>query len=227
MWGEEIIELNPSNNEIIWKWNSFDHSTTTLESSSNLGGNYESGGNILYRWGNPQMYNMSDNSDQKLFFSHDAHWIDKTTGLIRYFNNGGNFRNYSTVETIQTPLNEFGNYSIDTLGVFYPLQSIIDFIGNPEESFYSPRISGSQQLENGNILICEGAKGKIFEVDNNNNIVWQYANPVDNSEILYEDELPSRNQLFQVRKYSDDYDILKKKELTPYDPIEKSNLLSL
>ena len=39
--------------------------------------------------------------------------------------------------------------------------------------FYSPYVSSSQRLPNGNTLITEGFRGRIFEV-NNNEIVWEY-----------------------------------------------------
>lgn len=289
LWGEEIVEINPSNSEIVWKWNVFehvvqnfndtlenfnsvsqnyqlidinkghtgdwlhfnsldynehldqilitspfsneiyiiDHSTTNLESSSHQGGNYEMGGDILYRWGNPLMYDMGDFDDQKLFFVHDAHWIDEEKGIIRFFNNGGGFRNFSTIETIETPLNEDGKYDIDSSGVFLPFESIIDYNEESFNTFFSAGISGSQPLSNGNILICEGVKGKIFEIDNNKNIVWEYVNPVNNSGILNYNESPSRNPLFQVRKYPLDYGVLSEKELIPYGPIESYNILSL
>ena len=93
--------------------------------------------------------------------------------------------------------------------------------------FFSAGISGSQPLSNGNILICEGVKGKIFEINNNKNIVWEYVNPVNNSGILNYNESPSRNPLFQVRKYALNYGVLNEKELIPYGPIESYNILSL
>ena len=47
------------------------------------------------------------------------------------------------------------------------------------EGFYSGHISGAQRLINGNTLICEGAEGRIFEVDPEGNIVWEHFSPDD------------------------------------------------
>ena len=47
------------------------------------------------------------------------------------------------------------------------------------EGFYSGHISGAQRLLNGNTLICEGAEGRIFEVDPEGNIVWEHFSPDD------------------------------------------------
>ena len=52
-----------------------DHSTTTIQASSNSGGNSDKGGDFLYRWGNPQAYDAVSTA-QKLFGQHDVHWID-------------------------------------------------------------------------------------------------------------------------------------------------------
>jgi hypothetical protein len=43
--------------------------------------------------------------------------------------------------------------------------------------FYSPYISGAQRLPNGNTLICEGCHGRMFEVTQAGETVWEYVNP--------------------------------------------------
>ena len=43
--------------------------------------------------------------------------------------------------------------------------------------FFSTNISGAQRLPNGNTLITAGAGGRIFEVTNQGNIVWEYLYP--------------------------------------------------
>jgi hypothetical protein len=43
--------------------------------------------------------------------------------------------------------------------------------------FFSPYISGAQRLANGNTLICEGCHGRIFEVTQGGEVVWEYVNP--------------------------------------------------
>ena len=44
-------------------------------------------------------------------------------------------------------------------------------------NFFSTNISGAQRLPNGNTLITEGAPGRVFEVTNAGEIVWEYMIP--------------------------------------------------
>jgi hypothetical protein len=53
-----------------------------------------------------------------------------------------------------------------------------DFPGVPPKwKFNSPYIAGAQRLPNGNTLICEGGTGRIFEVNRDKDIVWEFINP--------------------------------------------------
>ncbi|MFK7805448.1 MAG: aryl-sulfate sulfotransferase [Anaerolineae bacterium] len=48
--------------------------------------------------------------------------------------------------------------------------------GVPEQ-FYSAHISSAQRLSGGNVLICEGATGRLFEVTRTGEIVWEWMSP--------------------------------------------------
>jgi len=51
------------------------------------------------------------------------------------------------------------------------------FTGTPERPFYSRTCSTSQPLPNGNILITESDNGRVFEIDEAENTVWEFYNP--------------------------------------------------
>ena len=81
------IDYNAEFDQILLSVRSFseiwviDHSTTTAEAASHTGGNSGKGGDLLYRWGNPQAYDAGGADDQQLFVQHDAQWIP--VGLSR------------------------------------------------------------------------------------------------------------------------------------------------
>ncbi len=72
-----------------------------------------------------------------------------------------------------------------------------EYTGEPKESFLSPYISGAQRLPNGNTLICEGAKSRLFEVTPEGQIVWDFVNP-------YQLETSPKN-IYRCTRYSVDY----------------------
>jgi hypothetical protein len=45
-------------------------------------------------------------------------------------------------------------------------------------TFFATNISGAQRLANGDTLITEGPDGRLFEVDKDGTIVWEYVYPV-------------------------------------------------
>jgi hypothetical protein len=57
-----------------------------------------------------------------------------------------------------------------------------EYQDNPPFSFYTVMGGGVEVLPNGNVLICETAKGHFFEVTRDKKVVWEYINPffVDN-----------------------------------------------
>ncbi len=56
-------------------------------------------------------------------------------------------------------------------------EEVWTYEGSPPWSIYSPHISGCQRLASGNTLICEGLWGRLFEVNQAGDIVWEYISP--------------------------------------------------
>ncbi len=154
-----------------------DHSTTTEEAAGHSGGNSGMGGDILYRWGNPQNYDAGDSGDRVFYVVHGVNWID--TGLpgagnLLIFNNGdrsGSSNDYSSVEEITPPLNGY-NYD-HTPGEPYGPETQTWIYQDPG-TFYANHLSGTFRLANGNTLITEGTSGYTFEVTSAGEVVWDY-----------------------------------------------------
>ena len=207
-----------------------DHSTTTIEAASHTGGNSGKGGDLLYRWGNPQAY-IGGNSNERIFFGqHDARWIEDGSQIM-VFNNGSGRPggSYSSIDVITQPIGEDNLYVLDSNGIYGPGALSWQYTATPPGDLFAANISGAHRLENGNTLICDGPRGHYFEVDSAGSLVWDYVNPVVNTGPLYQgQEIPTQgsaqnstlNRTFRVHRYPTDYLGFSGHNLEPTGPIE-------
>ncbi|WP_317898776.1 aryl-sulfate sulfotransferase [Aurantibacillus circumpalustris] len=230
------VVFNPAINQILVSNRNFgelfiiDHSTTIKQAASHSGGLRNKGGDLLYRWGNPESYNQGSVVDKKLFNQHSAFWIAnglKDAGKIMVFNNGLDRPGgqYSSVEVIVTPINKNGTYDLTKGKAFLPDDAEWKYSDSIPVNFYSRNVSSAQRLSNGNTLICEGANGKFFEIDKTNKIVWTYINPVSGNGIIKETKENSRNQVFRCTLYEPNYSGLKSHLLTQGKPLVLDSLI--
>ncbi|MGF3554347.1 MAG: aryl-sulfate sulfotransferase [Thermoplasmatota archaeon] len=195
------VDYNPQFDQILISFRNLneiwiiDHSTTTNQASNHSGGKYGHGGDILYRWGNPQTYRAGNANDQKLFGQHDATWTKPSypgEGDILIFNNGLG-RGYSSVDEITPPVDKNGEYYLEPGFAYGPENLTWSYTATPPNSFYADYISGAQRLPDGNTLICDGPSGRFFEVTTDKTIIWQYINPYPN---------PMMNRVFKIEYIS-------------------------
>lgn len=207
-----------------------DHSTTTAEASTDNGGIYGHGGDFLYRWGNPQAYNRGYESDRTLYGQHMPYIIPEglpNAGKIMVFNNGfGRTPSFSEIYLIEPPISSPGVYTFEANTTFGPPEAYFSYPEMPpteDSDFFSAIVSSAQQLPNGNILVCEGREGHFFELDENNNIVWDYISPIssDNGIISEQFSDPPLNKIiFRALKYDINYQAFENRDLTPSGTIE-------
>ncbi len=124
-------------------------------------------GNIVWAWG-PGV----------LDGQHKPHMLENGNVLI--FDNG-TLRGYSRVIELD-PLTQ---------------QIEWEYTGNPRESFFSGYISSAQRLPNGNTLICDGRKSRLFEVTPEKDIVWEFINPFVNKN--------ASQEIYRCLRYSPQY----------------------
>lgn len=202
-----------------------DHSTTLQEAKTNRGGTFDKGGDLLYRWGNPEAYGMGTSNDRKLFRQHNARWIPegyREAGSIMVFNNGwGRDTAYSTVDIIRTPLLPNNSY-VSTLP-YGPVNASWVYKDSVPTKFYSQIISGAQMMPNGNVLICSGVQGRFFEVNEKKKILWEYRNPVNGKITQSDGQNPWMNSTFRCGFYSADYPAFTNKQLKAGSTIEKKS----
>ena len=172
-----------------------DHSTTTQEASTHSGGNSGMGGDIIYRWGNPSNYGMSGNQAIPSAV-HDVRWIPNdgrpNSGYLQIFNNSGNGNGQSTVDGIETPIDSINGYNYyrapgQPFGPF-------SFTTRYNCQFSAPGQSASDRMSNGNIFVNasggQGGAGVMYEVDQDENIIWGPYNSQSQKAFRYECDYP-------------------------------------
>jgi len=202
-----------------------DHSTTRAEAAGSTGGNSGKGGDLLYRWGNPQAYGQGGAADQVFYQQHDAAWVPQGypgQGNITVFNNGkgrpeGSF---STVEEFTPPLAVDGTYLLTAGAPYGPEASTWTFKADPPALLNAKNLSGAQRQPNGNTLICAGATGDTWEVTAEGALVWRYVCPVSAGGPVAQGSVPTNNQLFRLRRYAPTHPGLSGRDLEPGETVQ-------
>ena len=166
-YNEELDQISISShmlNEIYV----IDHSATKEQAAGHTGGNSGKGGDFLYRWGNPAAYGATGT---KVFnIIHDAHWIPVGSPRANYlvgFNNNGISTQKSCIDFINPPYNGYNYYKNDKSPyepTTYNYRHTCNGHTNDE--------GNSQQLPNGNSLVCIAMAGILYEVDSLNTLLW-------------------------------------------------------
>ena len=89
-----------------------------------------------------------------------------------------------------------------------------------DAEFFSPITSGAQQLPNGNILITEGLRCDIREVNWDQEVVWRYVNPMGAFGAINQGEDPFLNGVFKAERYPASHPGLAGRDLTPQGLLE-------
>jgi len=200
----QILISNFGTNEIFI----IDHSTTTAEARTDSGGASGKGGDLIYRWGNPEAYGMGDRESRQLFKQHDAVWIPDNVparGDISVFNNGVERQpaNTSYIElTLPTGGDRYRRATNSPYGPAAPDFEFNEFAGNPPESFFAPFMSGARRLPNGNVFGVSGLVSGIFEV-------------TEEGEEVLRTVPGSRSSFYRAYKFPKDYPAFKNRDLAP------------
>jgi len=221
---DQIILSVPHFHE-IWI---IDHSTTTAQASGSSGGLASRGGDLLYRWGNPAAYNQGGPAEQKLFFNHDVHWADQElTSASPDYNKIVVFNNqvgpdFSTAHLLVA--------NFDTYEWEYPLTGSTwgptgfdwSYQRPVPQDMYSSGLSSVQLLPNGNTLIASGRQGYAFELTPDEEIVWEYVNPMQGGNPVEQGTIipEGANQFFRFNRYSKNYPAFDGRDLTPTGYLE-------
>lgn len=207
-----------------------DHSTSISQAAGSTGGNSGLGGDFLWRWGNPQVYDQGTIADQKIFSQHDSKWVEPgylDAGKISVFNNDGDTNaSFSAVHLIEPEINN-GAYTMSN-GAFNPTDFDWSWSGSILGTAVDERKKcGGHSLPNGNFVVCETKKGRISEIQKDGTLVWSYVNPSgEGISVQYDNPTNYLTNIFRGEKYPFDYAGLSGKDLSPKGLIEDLNVLS-
>ena len=171
-----------------------DHSTTTTAAASHTGGNSGKGGDLLYRWGNPQNYDRGTSQDRILGIPHSVNWIPSGypgAGHLILLNNIHDEPFAAALEII-TPIDTFNNYILPGDEPYEPESWEWMYM----DDFIVPLQGGAFRLPNGNTLITLAVEAEIFEVDMDGNKLWTY---------IYSENEADNYAIPRAQKYSMDY----------------------
>ncbi len=193
-------------------------------------------GELLWRWGNPEAYDMGSEEDKQLYYQHDCHWVyDHVTlnnpdfGKIAVFNNrvpDDNGGSYSAVHLLNPAYTDYdNNFATDfSDGTYLPVD--FDWTYVAPDSIYTSGLSSFQRLENGNSLICYGRWGDTREITPAGEVAWRYKTPLINAggfaSPVSQGSEPSINQnlTFRAHRYPLDFAAFDNVDLSPQGVIE-------
>lgn len=158
---KDVIYLSVNFYSEVWV---IDHSTTIAEAAASTGGNGGKGGDLLYRFGNPEAY-QNMNGVRLFDHNHFPNLLSGTdTGKMLIYSNGFTSEQ-STVYELQLP---------DTFVLLPNTNNEPSIVWSfTDTDLFAPRVSGAVRLPNGNTLIAEGDFG-LWEVSNDKEILWKY-----------------------------------------------------
>lgn len=178
IWGDTLCEVNASG-ERVWDWRLWEHIEVANHPMTHTKERHEFGhANTIVPIGEDRIgiccryldwVGVIDRATGELIYQrHEPDWggphdfqpLDNGNFLIFANRNGQLPRGSKIVEW---------NPKTD--------ETVWEYWGNPSHTFDSHYISGCQRLWNGNMLICEGLWGRLFEITPDGEIVWEYISP--------------------------------------------------
>jgi len=215
MLGYALQEITPEG-KVAWEWLTYEHLDPEIDAFSPLASRVLwPGWNSLVELPDGNFMTCSFNTDTILI-------IDKATGNIKWRWGKGEIRmphNPSMLDNGNVLVLDNGrgrDPGYSRIIEINPKTNKIEWEfkeGNPVH-FYTSYIGGCERLPNGNTLICEGAKGRFFEVTAKGEVVWEYIVPFYGGEdwMFYG---RNTNATFRCHRYNPDYPGLAGKKLDP------------
>ncbi|MEM1216588.1 MAG: T9SS type A sorting domain-containing protein, partial [Bacteroidota bacterium] len=129
---------------------------------------------------------------------------------------------FSAADIFYTSWNMYkGDY--DQFNGSFPPYELNNTITHPNpQDMYSTGLSSVQLLPNQNVLLCSGRQGYMFELNPDNEIVWEYVTPLLMGQPVAQGATLSLNNnlTFEARRYPVDHPAFVDRDLSPKGWIE-------
>ena len=214
IWGDVLVEIDRDGNR-VWEWIAYEHLDFEIDTVCPLEPRTQypyvnsvficRDGNVLLSTRNMNQIIKIDYKTGKvigrygkgkIFHQHDARELDN--GNILTFDNGTHRHEYKPIHSRVVELDPRTD------------EIVWKYKANPPSDFHSSHSGGSERQPNGNTVIIETDKGRIFEVTPDCEIVWEYVSPIY---LPYHGRFT--NEIWRVHRYSPDFPGLKGKDLDP------------
>ena len=209
--GDDLVEVDPHGKEVrrIKTWQLLDPIKDPIHSSRRRwewthvnGFDIHANGDIVFSARNADRLAIIDvQTDQlrwkftKTHGQHNPTWVTKkgaSQDNIQVFDNGESSSRVIEIDP-------------QTSDIVWTYQ------GTPVHQFFSGHISGASRLSSGNILVCEGTSGRLFETNQAGEVVWEWINPFVNNNVRGEATV----SIYRAHRYLPDHPALADKELDP------------
>jgi len=218
--GYALQEISPEG-KLVWEWLSYEHLDPDLDVIEPL--------YCRFMW--PGWNSLVELPDGNImacsFATSNIYIINKVKGDIKWRWGQGIIsfpHNPSMLDNGNILVFDNGRYHVD---IWPPdFSRVIEVNPNTNEleweykeenpvDFYSTYIGGCERLPNGNTLICEGARGRFFEVTPSGEMVWEYVVPFYARSVPGAVNFGLSNSVFRCHRYGPDYPGLQGKKLDP------------
>lgn len=211
MWSDSLREINPAG-KVVWEWLSYEHLDPEVDiicplcfrtewthansfvvipqgkilvsfmKTNSIAILIKETGAIIWRWG----------GFAKLGHPHEVAWLDDESVMV--LGCGGHLPGF-----------EVGNSEV--LRIDVKTNNIVwEFKEATPVHFFTSVKGGLQRLPNGNTLICEGDIGRLFEVTEGKEVVWEFVSPFYHPSPIYGQK---NNMLFCAYRYGPEYEGLR------------------
>ena len=181
MWADVIVEVDAAGDR-VWEWHATEHLDveTDVITFNDHRAEWSHGntvvplpdGRVMFSFRNISTVGIIDKTSNEIVWrlgyetlaqQHDPSML--ANGNILIFDNGSHRE--------KDPLPSSRVIEIDPK----TNRTVWEYRDSPAYNFFSPYISGARRLGNGNTLITEGMFGRMFQVTQEGEVVWEYINP--------------------------------------------------